>query len=153
MPDIRGGTGIAEGTILRESHFRCTAGERSMSHICLIGKKVSNDWVLIGRLKMRHVVTLVEKCSIRRLLRERILDSVRLLVLDCTNLEQEISSIIEGIGQLRSRYPELIIVLVEGPLDQAQVAVAFRQGAQDYFRSPYPPDLLVERIIALCRGR
>lgn len=98
-------------------------------------------------------MTLMGRYSVTRLIRARILDSVRLIVLDCTGLGDRIPRIIDGMGRLRSRYPRLIMVLVDGAIDQDQLVAAFRQGAHDYFRSPYPPQLLAERINALCRRR
>jgi hypothetical protein len=44
----------------------------------------------------------------------------------------------------------VIVVLVDGHLDQTQVTQAYRAGIRDYFRSPHDARLLAERIGALC---
>ena len=120
--------------------------DEAVPQVCLAGRKVSNDWSLIQALKMRHAVILVDR--VEDLSDRRLLAMTRVLVLDAT------ASNGAALGQLpalRQAHPVLCVLLVDGGLDQSQLAAAFRDGARDYFPAPYDVDLLVERVSYLCQ--
>jgi DNA-binding response OmpR family regulator len=119
--------------------------------VCLAGQLVSGDRELIRRLKMDHVVTLIESFDVNGLANHPVLISASLIVIDCTGRKNQIAHIMEMIKAVCERHPRLIVLVVDGPLEQLQVAEAFRAGIRDYFRAPYNVKLLVERIRALCR--
>jgi hypothetical protein len=87
------------------------------------------------------------------LLKDRLLETAGLIAIDCSGQGSHAPHIVKAIGTIRSYHPTLIILLIDGALDQALIAQAFRHGVSDYFRWPYPPGLLAERIRALCRAR
>jgi hypothetical protein len=112
---------------------------------------LTDDWPLIRKLKVRHIVTLMKSFRFDRLGKERLFKTVKLLVIDCRDCADEPRRLVEAIGVIRARYSGLNILVVDGQLDQDLVAEAFRHGARDYFKYPYPRKLLAERIDALCR--
>ncbi len=114
-------------------------------HVCLAGRTVSNNWSLIEPLKKHNQVTVVEPIDL--LLRSSILSTVSVLVLDC---EDGAEVGIEALRELKRMYPALCVVLVNGGLTQNEIAVAFREGAKDYFSHHYNAQLLVERVQYLC---
>ena len=120
-------------------------------HVCLVGKSVSDDWDVIRRLKSDYVVTLIKSFDVNRLAEDSVVDSASLIVLDCTGCEKRMPKIIKFIQSMRESHPLLILVAVNGGLDDRLVAQAFSAGIRDYFRTPYNSKLLVERIASLCR--
>jgi DNA-binding NtrC family response regulator len=105
---------------------------------------VSNDLSLIQTLKSQHLVTLIEK--IHLLSRSPILAEADIVVLDCSgNLEQGM----QLLPWLKSNFPKLVVVLVNGGLTQEQIASAFKEGVKDYFSDPYDVKLLAERVHTL----
>ena len=60
---------------------------------------------------------------------------------------------IEIIKRLKSRYPRMQIIIVDGDGNREVVAQAFHYGATDAFRKPYNSALLVERVRALLRSQ
>lgn len=120
------------------------------NNIVLAGTLLSQDWALIQSLKVHHIVTLIESFDAARIVPDHLLQSVALIAIDCTGRTRELRPILRSIKSLRNRLPEVIIVLIDGQLDQTQVIQAYRAGIRDYFRSPYDVKLLAERIGALC---
>lgn len=116
------------------------------SCVCLAGRRVSRDRRLIGGLKSHGlVVTAVEEVS--AVDRQFWLENAKLLVLDCSGCAGKVLGMLPG---LTARFPALNILLIDGRLEQAQIAGAFQRGIKDYFRDPYDVPLLVERIVHLC---
>jgi DNA-binding NarL/FixJ family response regulator len=120
------------------------------ANVLLAGASLSEDWVLIRSLKVHHVVTLIESFDAARIVPDHLLESVALIAIDCTGRTGELRRILKSIKSLRNRLPGVIIVLIDGQLDQTQVIQAYRAGIRDYFRSPYDASLLAERIGTLC---
>lgn len=114
-------------------------------HVCLAGRKVSNDWGLIQSLRSRYLVTLLERVEL--LVRRSFLNRPHLLVLDCSESAELVSQV---LPRLKEEFPDLCIVLVDGGLSQKQIAAAFKEGIKDYFADPYDADLLLERMDSLC---
>jgi len=118
--------------------------DEQVFHICLAGARVSNDLSLIQTLKSQHLITLVE--SIHLLSLSAILPGTDMVVLDCSG---NLDCGLRLVPWLKSHFPELVIVLVNGGLTQEQIASAFKEGAKDYFSDPYDVKLLAERVNAL----
>lgn len=121
---------------------------QAVSHVCLAGRLVSNDWNLIQSLNSRYLVTLMERVDL--LDRRSTLQDTQLLVLDCS---RDAEAALESLTRLKREFPELCVLLVDGGLSQRQIAAAFKQGAKDYFAFPYDVRLLVERMDSLCTRR
>ena len=118
----------------------------SAHHVCLAGAGVSNNWSLIEPLKRGNQVTVIENLGL--LYSNSILATASVLVLDCGDHPDA------GIGAVRGLktiYPDLRVVLVNGGMAPNEIAEAFREGATDYFSHHSNPDLVLERIEHLCR--
>jgi DNA-binding NtrC family response regulator len=63
------------------------------------------------------------------------------------------SGCLKLVPWLKSHFPQLVVVLVNGGLTQEQIASAFKEGAKDYFSDPYDVKLLAERVNALVAHR
>jgi hypothetical protein len=118
-----------------------------VSQVCLAGPRLCNDWSLIQALKPRHVVTLVDQ--VRFLAAGSFLTTVRVLVLDGVESSGEALGLLPA---LLGRCPLLCVVLVDGGLDQRQLATAFQLGVRDYFPEPVDVRLLAERVGFLSAG-
>jgi DNA-binding NtrC family response regulator len=117
----------------------------SIPQICLAGRTVSNDWPLIQALKGRHAVTLVDR--VEGLASAPLLAAVRVLVLDAAGSG---GAALRLLPAIRDNHPVVCVLLVDGGLDQRQLARAFREGTRDYFPAPYDVHLLAERVRTLC---
>ena len=113
-------------------------------HVCLAGRKVSNDWRLIQSLRSRCLVTLVERVEL--LVQRSFLSRTHLLVLDCSASAELVPQV---LPRLKEEFPDLCVVLVDGGLSQKEIAAAFKEGVKDYFADPYDVELLLERIDSL----
>jgi hypothetical protein len=118
---------------------------RNISHVCLAGRLVSNDWELIRRLRPRYLVTLMDRVDL--VAQQNYLRGTQLLVLDCS---ESAKPVLDCLSWLKRVHRSLCILLVDGGLSQQEIAAAFGNGVKDYFASPYDVELLVERIDALC---
>lgn len=56
---------------------------------------------------------------------------------------------IDLIKKLKSKFPGIIILLIDGNGNRNLIAKAFENGAKDAFRKPYRYDLIEERVKAL----
>lgn len=115
-------------------------------HICLAGPSITNNWPLIGMLKRRHQVTIVEPVEL--LADNGLLGTVDVVALDCGGQPRSGANLIRSF---RATYPELRFVLVNGGMSQTEIANAFREGADDYFSEECGTALLIERIEHICR--
>jgi DNA-binding NtrC family response regulator len=120
------------------------AHDDRVPQVCLAGRKVSSDWPLIQALKGSHTVTLVDRVD--ALACAPLLATTRVLVLDAA---ESVAVALQLLPVLRDEHPALAVLLVNGGLDQRQVARAFRDGARDYFPVPYDVHLLAERVTIL----
>lgn len=120
------------------------------SHVCLTGESLTGDWELIRSVKSRHRLTLVEHLDPARLAKDPLFKTVGLIVVDCAGLRGAVDRVFAGFKALRRASPRLIVLIVDGGLDQMQLAKAFHMGVRDYFRAPHESRLLAERIHSLC---
>ena len=56
---------------------------------------------------------------------------------------------IEIIKEIKTRFPNTIILLIDGNGNSNLLAKAFRYGAKDVFKKPYYSDLIEERVKVL----
>jgi len=116
-------------------------------HVCLAGPDVTTNQALLGVLRTRHTVSLVEEQT--RLHDSDALDRVDLLVLDAAGMGAMLPWFLRS---LRRRRPELKIVLVDGELTEHDKADAFTLGVLDSFPSADQPGFLAERLEVLGRS-
>ena len=124
------------------------SSNREVAHVCLVGPLVTDDWELIRNLRSRYLVTLIERFDY--LSRQIDLGEIQLMVMDCS---ENGDKVLESLPGLKRKFSNLCVLLVDGGLVQKQVAQAFEDGVKDYFSTPYPLDLLIERIDSLCANR
>jgi DNA-binding response OmpR family regulator len=117
----------------------------TLGHVILAGKTVGTDRRLIAQVGKTHIVTVAEDPAL--IPDDPLLARAQLMVLDCCDNEELCLNLIKRLNPRASR---LLIVLVDGGLEQGQIAEAFASGIIDYFAAPYNIRLLVERINALC---
>jgi len=72
-------------------------------------------------------------------------NKIKLLVIEMTKRK----SSIQLIKELKSRFPQLVVLLIDDMNDQQFLASAFQLGVKDAFHKPCKIDLLVERVTAL----
>jgi DNA-binding response OmpR family regulator len=119
-----------------------------MLHVCLAGPTITSNEPLVAALRSHHVVSLVTHPV--RLEDSRAVDASDVLVLDATGIRATLRDLIRS---LRTRQPDLPIVLVDGNLTEDDKADAFSLGVNDYFPAPCHVALLAERLAALARAR
>jgi DNA-binding response OmpR family regulator len=117
-------------------------------HVALIGPELMYDASLITTLCSEHVVTMSR--TAHALASTSLLPVLDVLVLDAGQERHELSTIVRSI---RERDPHVTLLLVNGGLDQLEIAEAFRLGVTDYFARPWNERLLVERIEVLAARR
>lgn len=100
---------------------------------------------MIDALRGDNQLTLIERVEA---LDARALESVDVLALDG---EADADELAARLRELRQARNGVYLVVVNGSLAQADVARAFRAGADDYFPAASAPGLLAERLAGLCR--
>jgi DNA-binding NtrC family response regulator len=113
-------------------------------HVCLVGTALMRDANLLSRLSADHVITMAAAST--ALLGMPVMATVDALVLDAATARIGLGGVVAEIHQ---RHPNLPVVLVDGELDQLELAEAFQCGIADYFAAPWNVALLAERIEVL----
>ena len=113
-------------------------------HVCLVGTALMRDPNLLSRLSADHVITLAPASA--ALLGMPIMATVDAMVLDAATARRGLGGVVADIHQ---RHPDIPVVLVDGGLDQLELAEAFQHGIADYFAAPWNVALLVERVEVL----
>lgn len=119
-----------------------------MLHVCLAGPGITADRALLDALRIHHEVSLV--ADQMRVADSGVFGCSDVLVLDAAGVVAALRPLIRS---LRSRRPDLPIVLVDGGLTEHDKADAFTLGIADYFPAPCHVGLLAERLEVLARGR
>ncbi len=117
-------------------------------HVALIGAALTRDMSLITRLCAGHVVTVAQTAQALAL--TSVITAADVLVLDAGHERHELGNLVRSI---RKRDPTMTLLLVNGGLDQLDIAEAFQLGVTDYFARPWNERLLVERIEVLAARR
>ena len=113
-------------------------------HFALAGEKVTKDYNLIDVLKAQHHVSLIN--TLGELSDVLFLRSVNVIVMEWNCNRSLEGDLLKCLRKLRTEFPGLCIVLVNGGITQTKIAAAFSEGVRDYFSWPYDVSLLVERI-------
>ena len=120
-----------------------------MKHCILIsGSTIALDTKLVTELKkIAAVVTNLDNNNV-----ESFIENTRIDVILFEILNKKLSEI-EMIKTIKSRYPRVEIILINGEGNQDLIAKAFKYGARDAFRKPYKIALIVERVNAILRSK
>lgn len=113
-------------------------------HVCLVGTALMRDPTLLTRLSTDHLITLASASA--SLLGMPIMATVDAMVIDAGTARLGLGRVVADIHQ---RHPDIPVVLVDGGLDQLELAEAFQRGIADYFAAPWNVALLVERVEVL----
>ena len=120
-----------------------------MKHCILIsGSTIALDTKLVTELqKIAAVVTNLDNSNVESFIENTQVDLILLEILN------ERHSEIEMTKTIKSRYPRVEIILINGEGNQDLIAKAFKYGARDAFRKPYKIALIVERVNAILRSK
>lgn len=120
-------------------------------HICLLGSKICNDLLLIRTLSANNILTLQK----RKYLVSSKWDIAAMdaFLISCKHGENLSRELYPVIRQIKTLSPDVSILLINGGLNQTEIATAFKEGVRDYFSEPYDVHLLCERIINLAKNR
>jgi len=119
-----------------------------MKKPCVVvsGHSIACDAELVGALqKFAVVIKNSENKKMNSILKETKVD---LIVIE---LSQEYHSEVEVIKNLKSQFPLLEIVIINGNGNKSALIGGFKHGARDAFRKPYKVDLIIERVEALIK--
>jgi DNA-binding response OmpR family regulator len=109
-------------------------------HVCLVGSALCRNWPLVQRLEGSHALTLLHELSSHDM---RLIEVADVLALDCR--ERGAAGTQELVTSLR-RATDAPIVVLDGGLRPAEVALLVSAGAQDYFAEPFNVTLIAERL-------
>lgn len=118
------------------------------ANILLIGSGITQDKMLLQRLQEFTNTTLLNDS-------EKLIQMVKdhtpdLLVFEFSETWELDLQIIQSLKVLNSKIP---IIVVDGGETKKAVIHSFRFGAKDYFKKPYKPLLLAERVEALLKKK
>lgn len=114
--------------------------------ILISGLTIALDVELVSQLqKIATVLTNLENKKVEAIIAHTQVDLVLL------EIEEHNLSEVESIKNVKTLYPDIEIVLVDGEGDRNMMAKAFKYGARDAFRKPYKIGLLLSRIKALLK--
>ena len=112
-------------------------------HILISGSTVAKDDILSNELqKSGTIFKTTDNSQVETILASQKVD---LLLMEISHTHSEVG-IIEDV---KKKYPDIKIILINGNGVRDVIAQGFQYGAKDAFRKPYKRDLLVERISAL----
>ena len=60
---------------------------------------------------------------------------------------------LSAVHSLKTSFPQVLVVIVNGEESEEAVIQSFRIGAKDFFKKPYKKKLLAERVEALLKKR
>lgn len=112
--------------------------------IILSGHSISSDEELYAALQ--EIATVVKISDNYRLESLMTHNSVDLVMIE---ISEENSADLELIKRMKSRFPNTVIILIDGGEDREVIARAFSYGVKDAFRKPYNRALMVERAKVL----
>ncbi len=116
--------------------------------VLLLGERITRDQVLITQLRRKaELIFSLEITQLEKTIRESYID---LVVLEYSDDWEEDLRAIEAI---KARLPNLPFIIVDGNASNEIVIRSFRAGLEDYFKKPYDPMLLAERVEALVKRR
>lgn len=106
----------------------------------MVGPALCRNWPLVQRLEGNHGLTLLHELSGNDM---RLIEVVDVVALDCRdNGAAGSQRLVESLR----RATDAPIVVLDGGLHQAEVALLMSAGAQDYFSEPFNVTLIAERL-------
>ncbi len=113
-------------------------------YILVSGPTVASDDILINELQRSMAVFKnSDNCRIEMFIGDRKVDLILF------EISKEATSEVEIIKNVKSNYPDIKIILINGDGDSELIAKAYAYGAIDAFRMPYKTSLIVERVKAI----
>ena len=111
--------------------------------VFLVGPTISRDTTLLGNL--RHQIDPVMMADLGELDQNEVMEDISLLIFEeHLSLEKETAF----IKELKQKSPQTKIIYV-GKNSPEEVLRTLKAGVDDYFKIPYDPFLLAERVEAL----
>mgnify|MGYP001088952571 CR=1 FL=1 len=112
--------------------------------ILVSGSTVAIDEELVDELqKSAKVLKNTDNNQVEAIISERKVDLILF------EISKDHFSEVEIIKSVKTRFPNIEILLINGNQDRELTAKAFSYGAKDAFRKPYKSPLIVERVNAL----
>ena len=109
-------------------------------HVCLVGSALCRNWPLVQRLEGSRGVTLLHQLSHIDM---RLIEVADVVALDCSDRGPAGSQLLVESLRQATKAP---IVVLDGGLQPAEVALLISAGAQDYFSEPFNIMLIAERL-------
>jgi len=118
------------------------------SRVLICGAQLVQDKVLLRILKPKMDTLSLEK-------KNRIETSIQAQHIDMIILElpKILKKDLILIQKVKAKWPDIPVIVVEEEESRESVIECFKCGVDDYFRKPYKPDLLAERVEALLKRR
>jgi DNA-binding response OmpR family regulator len=113
---------------------------KTRGHVCLMGAALCRNWQLVQRLAGGHGLTLLQQFVPDD---TPLLAMVDVVALDCR--EGGAAGSQRLVDSLR-RVTGAPIVVLDGGLQQSEVALLVSAGAHDYFSEPFNVALIAERL-------
>jgi len=116
------------------------------NYVLISGPTIAHDEELTRKLQeITKTLRNLDNNRIESILSKRKVDLILL------EISKDFASEIEMIGNIKSQFPNMEIILINGNGKVDVLAKAFSYGARDAFRKPYKIDLIVERVGALLK--
>jgi len=115
--------------------------------LLLCGRQISADRELTNSLKSHHtIISVTDIKQIEKVLRQ---NDIALILLE---LSADRKAELKTIKKIKSRYGELIVLVINNQKSIHNVVEVFDAGAADVFSRPYNIKILVDRISALVKS-
>ena len=122
--------------------------DRLKPNILLCGTKLAQDKTLAKMLTPKADVSLLRDISqLETTVRE---SNIALVVVE---LSKSWKNDLAAVHSLKTSFPHVLVVIVNGGGSKETVIQSFRSGGVDFFKKPYNKKLLAERVDALTKKR
>jgi DNA-binding response OmpR family regulator len=114
----------------------------------LLGPDITRDKELLKIIEEKMEVSILQDLSQLEMIAQA--QDVDLAVVELTKAwENDLSAVLS----LKTSFPQVLFIVVNGGGDREVVIRSFRSGANDFFKKPYNPRLLAERVEALVKTK
>ncbi len=115
-------------------------------NVLICGSEITNNHELLRLLKSKvNLFQQTKSDQITQIIRQK---NICLLIFELSKMIQDD---LPCLKSLKKNFPELLIIIVNGNGSGENIIQSFKLGVKDYFKKPYDPVLLAERIEALIR--
>ena len=111
--------------------------------VLFLGPTISSDTTLLEFL--RHQIDPVIMADVREINQNEVVEGISLIIFETHLILKKEIAFIKG---LKEKYPKTKIIYV-GKNSPEEVLRTLKAGVDDYFKIPYDPFLLAERVEAL----